>query len=86
MSTIREDLLPQPGDVIAEHYQIEKLLGHGGMGAVFAAKHTRTGRAVAIKWMLPAAASSAEALARFIAEAQATARIEHPNVVHIYDF
>ena len=86
MSTIREDLLPQPGDVIAEHYEIEKLLGHGGMGAVFAAKQQRTGRAVAIKWMLPQAASSAEAVARFMAEAKVTARIEHPNVVHIYDF
>ncbi|MBX3271731.1 MAG: protein kinase [Sandaracinaceae bacterium] len=86
MSTLRADLLPQEGDLIAEHYRIEKLLGHGGMGAVFAAKHERTGRAVAIKWMLPQAATSAEAVARFIAEARATARIEHPNVVHIYDF
>ncbi|HHH29300.1 MAG TPA: serine/threonine protein kinase [Polyangiaceae bacterium] len=86
MSQLREDLLPKPGDVIADHYEIESLLGHGGMGAVYAAKHTRTGRAVAIKWMLPQAATSAEAVARFIAEAKVTARIEHPNVVHIYDF
>jgi len=86
MSSIREDLLPQPGDVIAGHYRVDELLGHGGMGAVFAGKHTRTGRAVAIKWMLPQAAANSEAVARFIAEAKATAKIEHPNVVQIYDF
>ena len=83
---IRRDLLPKEGDVIAAQYRVESLLGHGGMGAVFAGRHLRTGRAVAIKWMLPQAATSQEALVRFIAEAKATARIEHPNVVHIYDF
>ncbi|MGE0784789.1 MAG: serine/threonine protein kinase [Sandaracinaceae bacterium] len=83
---IREDLLPKAGDVVAGQYQIEKMLGHGGMGAVFAAHHMRTQRAVAIKWMLPAAATSPDAVARFISEAEATGRIEHPNVVAIYDF
>lgn len=87
MSTaIREDLLPQPGTTIAGHYQVEELIGHGGMGAVFGARHLRTQRAVAIKWMLPQAALSQDSVQRFIAEAKATARIEHPNVVHIYDF
>ncbi|MFK7989757.1 MAG: serine/threonine protein kinase [Sandaracinaceae bacterium] len=86
MTHVREDLLPQPGDVIASQYRVDSLIGMGGMGAVFAGAHLRTERAVAIKWMLPAAAASADALQRFIAEARVTARIEHPNVVHIYDF
>ncbi|HJL16910.1 MAG TPA: serine/threonine-protein kinase [Sandaracinaceae bacterium LLY-WYZ-13_1] len=81
-----EESLPQPGATIAEQYRIDELLGQGGMGAVFAGEHLRTGRAIAIKWMLPQAATNPEAVERFIAEARATARIEHPNVVHIYDF
>ena len=77
--------LPKPGDVIGVRYRIESLLGKGGMGAVFAAVNQATGRAVAIKWMLPSAARSKEAVARFLAEARATAKIEHPNVIQILD-
>lgn len=55
------------------------------MGAVYAATNDVTGRAVAIKWMLPSVARSAEAVARFLAEARATARIEHPNVIQVLD-
>jgi serine/threonine-protein kinase len=77
--------LPKPGDLIGVRYRIESLLGKGGMGAVFAAVNQATGRAVAIKWMLPGAARSKEALARFLAEARATAKIEHPNVIQILD-
>ncbi|MCA9604320.1 MAG: protein kinase, partial [Myxococcales bacterium] len=77
--------LPQPGDLIGVRYRIESLLGQGGMGAVYAAVNQATGRAVAIKWMLPGAARSKESLARFLAEARATAKIEHPNVIQILD-
>lgn len=77
--------LPNPGDVIGVRYRIEQQLGRGGMGAVFAAVNQATGRAVAIKWMLPGAARSQEALARFLAEARATAKVEHPNVIQILD-
>lgn len=77
--------LPKPGDVVGVRYRIESMLGEGGMGAVFAAVNQATGRAVAIKWMLPGVARSQEALARFLAEAQATAKIEHPNVIQILD-
>ncbi|MEM7609492.1 MAG: serine/threonine-protein kinase [Myxococcota bacterium] len=77
--------LPQPGDFVGGRYKIDSLLGEGGMGAVFAATNGATGRPVAIKWMLPAMAKSQEALARFLAEARTTARIEHPNVIQILD-
>ena len=76
--------LPQPGQRIGR-YRVESLLGEGGMGAVFAATNDVTGRAVAIKWMLPSVARSDEAVARFLAEARATARIEHPNVIQVLD-
>ena len=76
--------LPKPGHQIGR-YAIEKLLGEGGMGAVFAATNQITGRAVALKWMLPAMARSDAHVARFLAEARATARIEHPNVIQIID-
>jgi serine/threonine-protein kinase len=77
--------LPKAGDLIGVRYRIETLLGQGGMGAVFAAVNQATGRAVAIKWMLPGAARSKESLMRFLAEARATAKIEHPNVIQILD-
>ncbi|MAQ18915.1 MAG: hypothetical protein CMN30_29475 [Sandaracinus sp.] len=76
--------LPQAGHRIGR-YVIEKLLGQGGMGAVFAATNEVTGRAVALKWMLPSMAMSADHVSRFLAEARATARIEHPNVIQIID-
>ena len=80
-----DDQLPKPGDLIGVRYRIESLLGRGGMGAVYAASNQATGRAVAIKWLLPGAARSKESLARFLAEARATAKIEHPNVIQILD-
>jgi serine/threonine protein kinase len=80
-----ESELPKPGDTVGVRYRIESVLGQGGMGAVFAAVNQATGRAVAIKWMLPGAARSQESVARFLAEARATAKIEHPNVIQILD-
>jgi eukaryotic-like serine/threonine-protein kinase len=77
--------LPSLGSVIGGRYRIDDLLGQGGMGAVFAAVNLATGGAVAIKWLLPEAALSAEALERFVAEAHATSKIEHPNVISVLD-
>jgi serine/threonine-protein kinase len=77
--------LPAPGSWIAGRYRVESLLGQGGMGAVFAATDTTTGRAVALKWLSPSTADSADAVLRFLAEARATAKIEHPNVVAVID-
>ncbi len=76
----------RPGDVIAEHYKIEDLLGRGGMGAVYQARHTFIGRKVAIKTLHEHLVSDPSTLARFKAEAQANASVEHPNLVTIYDF
>jgi serine/threonine-protein kinase len=55
------------------------------MGAVFEAENTVTGKRVAIKWMHPELADNPEASERFVREAQASARVSHPNVVDVYD-
>jgi serine/threonine protein kinase len=67
------------------HYQILSLLGKGGMGEVYRARDVRLGREVAIK-ILPAEYSAdADRLRRFEQEARAASRLNHPNVLTIYD-
>jgi len=73
------------GEVVADKYRIERLLGAGGMAEVYAAVNIRTDRHVALKWILPALAASPEVLKRFRREALAAGRINHPNVVTIFD-
>jgi tetratricopeptide (TPR) repeat protein/tRNA A-37 threonylcarbamoyl transferase component Bud32 len=65
-------------------YAVLKKLGEGGKGIVYKARDTVLNRVVAIK-MLKSAASSDESYARFIREAQAVAKLNHPNIVSIYD-
>ena len=65
-------------------YTVLKRLGEGGKGVVYKARDTVLNRVVAIK-MLKSAVSSGEAYSRFIREAQAVARLNHPNIVSIYD-
>jgi serine/threonine protein kinase len=77
--------LPQPGDVIAGKYRVERALGMGGMGAVFEVTHQVTHKRFAIKWLLPELEDSADAAKRFIREAQVAGRFDHPNVVEVYD-
>ncbi|MBX3220151.1 MAG: protein kinase [Labilithrix sp.] len=76
--------LPRPGDMIAGKYLLDRLLGQGGMGAVFAAKHVKLSKAVAIKIML-ADASNPEAAQRFINEGRAAANIQNEHVVRVDD-
>jgi serine/threonine protein kinase len=79
-------MLPSPGAILGGRYRIDEMLGQGGMGAVFAATHTLSGRAVALKVLLPQQGPHAsEAIQRFFVEAQACSRIEHPNVVATVD-
>jgi serine/threonine protein kinase len=77
--------MPRVGDVVAGKYRIEEVIGEGGMGAVFAATHALTSKRVALKWMLPELAADQGAVQRFMREAQAAGRIDHPNVVDVYD-
>ena len=65
-------------------YAVLKKLGEGGKGIVFKARDTALNRVVAIK-MLKSAALTEEAYSRFTTEAQAVAKLNHPNIVSIYD-
>lgn len=66
-------------------YQILSELGRGGMGVVYKAKHRKLNRVVALKMILAGKHSGNEALGRFIAEAQAVAKLQHPGIVQIFD-
>src|SRR5438477_5738718 len=72
--------------VLDEKYQIEKLLGQGGMGAVFLATHIGTVRPVALKIITPEFMGNAEFVERFKREAKTAGRLRHPNVVNVTDF
>jgi serine/threonine protein kinase len=74
-----------PGTTIGGRYRLKGELAKGGMGAVWVAKHLQLEVDVAIKFMAPAAVSSAVARARFEREAKAAAQLHHPNIVHVYD-
>jgi serine/threonine protein kinase len=73
-----------PGTAIGS-YTIIRLIGLGGMGAVYEAEHRRMRRKVALKMISPSALEHPEALQRFHREAQAMARLEHPNIVTAHD-
>ncbi len=76
---------PQPGDLIADRYELEELLGTGGMSTVFRAHDTQLDRRVAIKILHERYASDAEYLERFRREARAVAQLSHPNIVTVID-
>jgi hypothetical protein len=67
-------------------YQVEGLLGRGGMGEVYRGRHTTLNRDVAIKVLPIDRAKEAEFKARFEREAQTVASLRHPNVVNMFDF
>ena len=71
--------------VLDGQYQIEAMLGKGGMGAVYRARHILLGDRVAIKVLPPEVRTNAEWLRRFRREGQAARRFRHPNAVTVYD-
>jgi serine/threonine protein kinase len=74
------------GTVLDNTYRIEKLLGQGGMGAVFRAQDVALNRAVAIKVMHSHIAQQQGFRERFMQEARAIAALDHPGIVQIYTF
>jgi serine/threonine-protein kinase len=73
------------GTVLDGQYQIDAMLGKGGMGAVYRARHILLGDRVAIKILPPEVRNNAEWLRRFRREGQAARRFRHPNAVTVYD-
>jgi eukaryotic-like serine/threonine-protein kinase len=75
----------QPGDLIADRYELEELVGTGGMSTVFRAYDRQLERRVAIKILHEHYADDPEYLERFRREARAVARLSHPNIVTVID-
>ena len=73
------------GSVVG-NYKISQEIGHGGMGKVFKAIHLSLERVVAIKMVHPKLISNEDMVARFYSEAKIQARLNHPNIVAVYDF
>jgi serine/threonine-protein kinase len=76
---------PQPGDLIAGRYELEELVGSGGMSDVFRARDNQLDRRVAIKVLHQRYAGDPEYLTRFRTEARSVARLSHPNIVTVID-
>src|SRR6266404_2299430 len=74
------------GQVLDSKYQLERLLGQGGMGAVYLATHLGTERFVSLKLIGPELMRNDEFVERFKREARAAGRLRHPNVVDVTDF
>ncbi|WP_394831065.1 serine/threonine protein kinase [Pendulispora rubella] len=74
----------QPGDLFLDKYRIERLVGKGGMGAVYAAVDMDLSRRVAVKLLLPHVAAVPQAVTRFINEGRAAARIEGEHVARVF--
>ncbi len=75
----------RPGDVLAGKYVVDGILGAGGMGVVVSARQTQLDRRVAIKFLLPVACEVPGAVARFLREGKAAARITSEHVARVID-
>jgi len=84
-----EGEMPAPeqlvGTVIDSRYRIERVLGTGGMGAVYEAEHVEIGKKVALKVLHPQYSRQADLVARFRREARAASKVGHPNIVDVTD-
>jgi serine/threonine-protein kinase len=78
---------PEPATALPTlpDYQVLEVLGRGGMGIVYKARHLALNRLVALKMVLAGAHAGPEELARFRTEAEAVARLAHPNIVQVYE-
>ena len=74
------------GSVVADRYLVTDLLGEGGMGKVYLARHVRLPLQAAIKVLRPELLKDAASVARFNREASNASRIEHANVARVFDF
>lgn len=74
------------GRMFSDRYQVLSLVGEGGMGLVYKAKHVLMQRHVAIKILRNELKSNSVLLSRFKQEAQAVSKLKHPNIVSVYDF
>jgi tRNA A-37 threonylcarbamoyl transferase component Bud32 len=74
------------GTVVLGNYEITDVLGQGGMSVVYKGQHRITGQQVALKLLPPELAAYAGVKERFLEEARALAQLDHPSIVHLYNF
>src|SRR5262245_63587453 len=87
-SPVADDATPRPWPTDLPRipgYEVQGVLGRGGMGVVYKARHRRLNRAVALKMLLAGPYARPEELERFLREAEAVAGLRHANVVQVYD-
>lgn len=77
---------PLEGSTFADRYVIEELVGEGGMGRVYRARHQRVSRQFAIKVLFGDHTTDPKMRERFAREAEAASRLHHPNVISVVDF
>jgi serine/threonine protein kinase len=77
--------IPRPGEIIAAKYEVERVIGTGGMGVVLAARHRQLGQRVAIKFMREDAARDGSAADRFLREARASFALSSEHATKILD-
>ncbi len=75
-----------PGSMVGDDYEIEHRLGAGAMGEVYAARHIKLGKRVAIKAISPRLSEDAAAVERFAQEAKTLAQMHHPGLVDVLGF
>ena len=79
------DACYKAGEVIAGRYRVEGVLGSGGMGVVYSAVHLKQGHRVALKVLLPSAATDRGAVARFLREARIAGQLTSEHVVRVIE-
>lgn len=73
------------GTVVDGKYRLDRILGEGGFGVVYAGTHLRLDRQVAVKFLHPQHSQNADVVERFMREARATSKLSHPNVIDVRD-
>jgi serine/threonine protein kinase len=88
-SAYRPTFIPPTAEELAPHFpqlEILEVLGHGGMGVVYKARQIELDRVVALKILRPNISQDAGFAERFLREARALAKLNHPNIITVYDF
>ncbi len=82
---LRESAQSLVGQILGGTYSVHGVLGHGGMGVVYAARNVRTDGMVAVKVLHRSVARKRDLYARFLNEARVTSALRHPNIVQVFD-
>ncbi len=77
---------PQVGTVVSGRFRVDDLIGQGGMGKVYRARHLALERTVVLKMLKPQLLEDPTLVGRFEREAKAASRLNHPNVIQVLDF